>query len=155
MNTDINFMQIALEEAKKNIAEDEVPVGAIIVKDNKIIAYGRNTRETDNNALGHAEINAIYNACKALNSWRLIGCTLYVTLEPCPMCAGAIINARIDRVVYSASDIKAGSAGSVINLFALQYNHNPKITKGILEDESKQILQDFFANRRKINKSEK
>ena len=146
---DIIFMKSAVKEAEKASSEGEVPVGAVIVKDGKIIAEGRNRREKGKNALYHAEIEAIDNACKALGGWRLPGCTLYVTLEPCPMCAGAIINSRIERVVYGAKDYKAGSAESVINLFALPYNHKPEIIGGVLENECGEMLSSFFKTLRK------
>lgn len=149
MNNHIQYMKEALKEAKKAAEKLEVPVGAVIVHKDKIIAKGRNRRETSKNALFHAEIEAINNACKKLNSWRLLDCTLYVTLEPCPMCAGAIINSRISEVVYGASDPKAGSCGSVTDLFSLPYNHKPIITGGILKDECAKILTEFFKNLRK------
>lgn len=149
MNNHTKYMKKALEEAQKAAVESEVPVGAVIVYKDKIIAKGKNRRENSKNALFHAEIEAINNACNELNSWRLIDCTLYVTLEPCPMCAGAIINSRISEIVYGASDPKAGSCGSVIDLFALPYNHKPIVTGGILKDECAKILTDFFKNLRK------
>lgn len=149
MNNHIKYMKEALKEAKKAAEELEVPVGAVIVHKDKIIAKGRNRRETSKNALFHAEIEAINNACKKLNSWRLIGCTLYVTLEPCPMCAGAIINSRISEIIYGANDPKAGSCGSVTDLFSLPYNHKPVVTGGILKDECAEILTNFFKNLRK------
>lgn len=149
MSKDIFFMEAALHEAEKAFAEGEVPVGAVIVRDGEIIARGRNRRESEKNALCHAEIEAINAACKALGGWRLIGCTLYVTLEPCPMCAGAVINSRIERVVYGASDKKAGSVGSIVNLFSLPYNHFPEVTSGVLSDRCSAILSDFFKNLRK------
>lgn len=149
MSKDFFFMEAALHEAEKAFAEGEVPVGAVIVRDGEIIARGRNRREGEKNALCHAEIEAINAACKALGGWRLIGCTLYVTLEPCPMCAGAVINSRIERVVYGASDKKAGSVGSVVNLFTLPYNHFPEVTSGVLSDRCSAILSDFFKNLRK------
>ncbi|MBQ9964274.1 MAG: tRNA adenosine(34) deaminase TadA [Clostridia bacterium] len=142
--TDHEWMQRALQEAALAAQEGEVPVGAVIVKDDTLVAVGRNRRERGKNALAHAEIEAINGACKALGGWRLSGCTLYVTLEPCPMCAGAIINARIDRVVYGADDPKAGSCGSLTNLFALPYNHQPALTAGVLRDECAAALQQFF-----------
>lgn len=141
---DEKFMREALKEAKKSAEELEVPIGAIIVLENKIISRGRNHRETHQNALSHAETEAILKACKKFGSWRLLNCTLYVTLEPCPMCTGAIINSRISRVVYGAQDPKAGSCGSVINLFDLPYNHKPDLKSGILEDECSEILTNFF-----------
>lgn len=146
---DNEFMLKALEEAKKSKMEKEVPIGAVIVYENEIISTGRNKRETLKNALLHAEIEAIHEACKKLNRWRLTGCTLYVTLEPCAMCTGAIINSRISRLVYGAYDPKAGSCGSVINLFDLPYNHIPKVTSGILEKECSEILSSFFRELRK------
>ena len=149
MNNHTEYMKEALKEAKKAAEELEVPVGAVVVYKNEIIARGRNRREFSKNALFHAEIEAINNACKKLNSWRLIDCTLYVTLEPCPMCTGAIINSRISEVVYGAKDPKAGSCESVINLFSLPYNHKPKVTSGILKEECSGILSDFFKKLRK------
>lgn len=122
----------------------EVPVGAVIVKDGEIIARGKNEREAKRNALSHAEIEAINNACKKLNSWRLDGCEMYVTLEPCPMCTGAIINSRIKTVVFGAYDSKAGSIDSVINLCDYPYNHKPEIYGGICEEECLKIMKDFF-----------
>ena len=149
MNNHTEYMKEALKEAKKAAEELEVPVGAVVVYKNEIIARGRNRREFSKNALFHAEIEAINNACKKLNSWRLIDCTLYATLEPCPMCTGAIINSRISEVVYGAKDPKAGSCESVINLFSLPYNHKPKVTSGILKEECSGILSDFFKNLRR------
>ena len=143
------FMRKALELAEEAEKEGEIPIGAVIVKDGRVIAAGRNRRELGKNALYHAEIEAINAACKALGGWRLPGCTLYVTLEPCPMCAGAIINARIGRVVYGAADPKAGSVHSVTELFALPYNHRPAVTAGVLEAECAAILSAFFARLRK------
>ncbi len=145
---DEQFMQIALSEAKAAATDGEVPVGAVIVKDGKVISTGRNRRENGKNALAHAEIEAINKACVALGGWRLFDCELYVTLEPCCMCAGAIVNSRIKRVIYGCSDKKAGASGSVINLFALPLNHSPSITTGVLEDECSAILKDFFKNLR-------
>lgn len=142
--SDEYFMKKALEEAKKSELEAEVPIGAVVVFENQIISTGRNKRETTNNALHHAEIEAIYKACKKLNRWRLIGCSIYVTLEPCPMCAGAIINSRIEKVVYGTDDPKAGSCGTVVNLFDLPYNHKPIVVKDILKTECSSILTEFF-----------
>lgn len=150
--SDEKFMLEALKEAEKSARELEVPVGAVVVFENKIIATGRNRRELSNNAISHAEIEAIEKACSFLQSWRLLECTLYVTLEPCPMCAGAIINSRIPRLVYGAKDPKAGSCGSVINLFDLPYNHKPEITTGVLEKQCSDILTNFFKNLRKESK---
>lgn len=139
----------ALELAGESALEGEVPVGAVIVKDEEIIATGRNRREKGKNALYHAEIEAIDNACKVLGGWRLWQCDLYVTLEPCPMCSGAIINSRIKRVFYGASDKKAGSFGSVVDFNQLGYNHKPEIHSGIMEEECSALLTDFFKNLRK------
>lgn len=146
--TDAFWMEQALCAAKQAAAEGEVPVGAVIVKDDRVIATGRNRRELKKNALAHAEIEAINGACAALGGWRLSGCTLYVTLEPCPMCAGAIINARLDRVVYGTADPKAGSCGSLTDLFALPYNHQPQLTGGVLQADCAALLQDFFRDLR-------
>ena len=145
MNT-INekFMREAILLAKEAADDDEAPIGAVIVRDGVIVGRGRNRREKDKNALGHAEIEAINDACKTLHGWRLIGCTMYVTLEPCPMCTGAIINSRIERVVFGAYDKKAGSCGSLINLFDLPYNHKPLLSGGFMEDECGSLLSDFF-----------
>ncbi|QEY35346.1 nucleoside deaminase [Caproiciproducens galactitolivorans] len=138
------FMREALKYAYAAAEEGEVPVGAVIVKDDQIIAAGRNRRENGKNALCHAELEAIHRACTLLGGWRLWQCELFVTLEPCPMCAGAIINARIPRVVYGAKDGKAGSCGSIVNLFELPYNHRPELVGGVLEQECAQVLRDFF-----------
>ncbi len=145
----------ALELAREAGEEGEVPVGAVIVCEGKIIAEGRNRREADKNALCHAEIEAIHNACCALGGWRLWKCELYVTLEPCPMCAGAIINARIPQVVYGAADDKAGSCGSIVDLFALPYNHHPQVTAGFMQEEAAALLQDFFRRLREKRKTQK
>jgi len=145
-------MKIALKEAMLAAEELETPVGAVIVKDNKILACGRNRRETQKNALLHAELLAINDACKALDSWRLLDCDLYVTLEPCPMCAGAIINARIKRVIFGAFDKKNGSFGSVTDLSKLPYNHKPEIISGMLENECAEVLSAFFKKLRKFKK---
>ena len=141
-------MYEALNLAHEAYAEGEVPVGAVIVKDGKIIATGRNMREKKQNALSHAEIEAINNACKKLGSWRLDDCEMYVTLEPCPMCTGAIINARIKTLIFGAYDSKAGSIDSVINLCDYPYNHKPEIYGGICEDECLSIIKKFFENLR-------
>ena len=143
------FMQRAIELAKIAANNNEVPVGAVIVKNGQIIAEGINMRESKQNALSHAEIEAINNACKKLNSWRLDDCEMYVTLEPCPMCTGAIINSRIKTLVFGAYDKRAGSIDSVINLCDYPYNHKPEIYGGICEDECLEILQDFFKEQRR------
>ena len=142
------FMEAALALAKEAFAEGEVPVGCVIVRNGTIVGRGRNRRETEKTALGHGEIEAIADACRNLGGWRLWDCTLYVTLEPCPMCAGAIINARIPRVVYGASDAKAGSCGSVCNLFSMNYNHHPQVESGVLEEACGELLREFFAQLR-------
>ncbi|MBR5484920.1 MAG: tRNA adenosine(34) deaminase TadA [Oscillospiraceae bacterium] len=149
------FMRAAIEEGKKAAAMGEVPIGAVIVKNNEIIAVGHNLRETEKNALCHAEISAINAACRVLGGWRLENCTLYVTLEPCPMCSGAIINSRISRVVYGAADEKAGCCGSVANLFAMPFNHRPVLESGVLEQECRELLQEFFAQLRLKRQEEK
>ena len=143
-----DFMEQALELAKEAYADGEVPVGCVIVRNGEIVGRGRNRRETGKTALGHAEIEAIGQACEALGGWRLWECTLYVTLEPCPMCAGAIINARIPHVVFGASDDKCGACGSVCDLFSMDFNHHPQVTKGVCEAESSALLTDFFQNLR-------
>ena len=143
------YMRHAIELAKQCIPDGDVPVGCVIVSpDGTIIGEGRNRREADGSATAHAEVEAINMACKTLGTWRLSGCTLYVTLEPCPMCAGAIINARIPRIVCGAKDAKAGSCGSVCNLFAMEYNHHPAIEFGLCEAESSALLSDFFQSLR-------
>ena len=141
---DSRFMSRAISLAIEAGKMGEIPVGAVIVKDGEIIAEGKNFRERSQSALGHAEIDAITAACKKLNSWRLDGCTLYVTLEPCVMCTGAIINARISEVVFGAYDLARGCMDSVINLCDLKLGHRPQIYGGIREDECKALLTDFF-----------
>ena len=143
------FMDRAIELAKEAAKEGEVPVGAVVVIDGRIVGRGRNRRETDKNALAHAEIEAINEACKTLSGWRLWQCDMYVTLEPCPMCTGAIINSRIKRLVYGASDSKAGSCGSIVNLFSLPYNHKPEVISGLKQEECAALLSDFFKRLRK------
>lgn len=152
MEQDERFMREALRLAGEAAVEGEVPVGAVVVRDGSIVSVGRNRRETGKTALGHAELEAIGKACDVLGGWRLWQCTLYVTLEPCPMCAGAIINARIPRVVYGASDPKAGSCGSVVDLFSLPYNHKPEVVGGVLETECAALLTDFFRKLRETRK---
>lgn len=145
---DSAFMEAAIALAKEAAAEGEVPVGCVIVRGDEIVGRGRNRRETKKNALCHGEIEAINDACRNLGGWRLWECTLYVTLEPCPMCAGAIINARIPRVVYGASDAKCGACGSVCDLFSMKFNHHPVVEKGVRETECTELLQEFFQNLR-------
>ncbi|MBQ9116488.1 MAG: nucleoside deaminase [Clostridia bacterium] len=146
---DALFMEAALEEARAAAAEGEVPVGAVVVRDGVIIGRGRNRRELGKNALAHAEIIAIDEACRNLGGWRLPGCTLYVTLEPCPMCAGAIISARIPRVVSAVRDAKAGAFGSVLNMNSYPLNHKTQIEFGVLAQPCGELLSDFFAELRK------
>ena len=138
------YMREALAEAKKAEAKGEVPVGAVSVNDGKILARGHNLREEKQNALSHAEIECINEACKVLGTWRLEGCKMYVTLEPCPMCTGAIINSRISTLVFGAYDSKAGCIDSDINLCDYPFNHRPEIYGGIMEEECKEILTEFF-----------
>ena len=152
---DEQYMRLALEQAQRAATEGETPVGAVIVCEGTVVAVGRNRRETEKNALCHAEMEAIYAACRKLGGWRLWNCDLYVTLEPCPMCAGAIINSRIQRVVYGAQDAKAGSCGSIIDLFSLPYNHHPVCVSGVLAAESTALLKTFFARLRQKNKPKK
>ena len=142
------YMARALELAAQAAREGDVPVGCVIVRDGEIIGEGRNRREERGDATAHAEVEAIRDACGKLGAWRLHGCTLYVTLEPCPMCAGGIINARISQVRYGTRDEKAGACGSVLNLFEERFNHKPRLYRGPLEGECAQILQDFFENLR-------
>lgn len=145
---DLYYMEEALKLAREAAAQGEVPVGCVIVRGDEIVGRGRNRREQDKSALAHAELEAIGEACKNLGGWRLWQCTLYVTLEPCSMCAGAIINARIPRVVYGASDAKYGACKSVCSLFSMGFNHHPQVESGVLEEESAALLRDFFQNLR-------
>ena len=138
------FMKEALVLAREAFGAGEVPVGCVIVRDGEIVGRGRNRREGDKSALAHAELEAIQDACKRLGGWRLWECTLYVTLEPCPMCAGAIVNARIPRVVYGASDAKCGAVQSVCSLFDMKFNHHPAVESGVLEAECAALLTEFF-----------
>ena len=149
------FMKAALKLAHKAAEEGEVPVGCVVVCDGKIVGRGRNRRETKKTALGHAEIEAIGKACRKLGGWRLHRCDLYVTLEPCPMCTGAIINARIRTVYYGAPDPKAGSCGTLTNLFDLPYNHRPEVVAGLMEEACAQELRAFFRALRARKKQEK
>ena len=138
------FMAEALRLAREAVADGDVPVGCVIVRDGEIVGRGRNRREADGDATAHAEVEAIRDACARLGSWRLHRCTLYVTLEPCPMCAGAIINARVEEVRYGVKDEKAGCCGSVLNLFEERFNHRPRIYQGPLTAECEAVLQEFF-----------
>ena len=146
--TDHELMGAALAEAEKAAALGEVPVGAVVSRRGEIVAAAHNTRETERNAVHHAELLAIDRACKALGGWRLWECELFVTLEPCPMCAGAILNSRIRRVVYGAADPKAGCCGSVTDLFALPFNHHPAVEGGLRAEEASALLAEFFARLR-------
>ncbi|WLR41902.1 tRNA adenosine(34) deaminase TadA [Bacillus carboniphilus] len=153
MEKDQYFMSIAIEEAKKAELMKEVPIGALIVKNNQILAKAHNLRETSQNSLAHAEIIAINEACKEIGSWRLEDATLYVTLEPCPMCAGAIIMSRIKKVVYGASDPKGGCAGTLMNLLQEdRFNHKADVIKGVLAEDCGEMLTSFF---RQIRNSKK
>ena len=145
---DLYFMGEALALARESAAEGEVPVGCVIVRGDEIVGRGRNRREKDKTALSHAEIEAIGEACRNLGGWRLWECTLYVTLEPCPMCAGAIINSRLPRVVYGASDSKFGAVRSVCSLFDMRFNHHPTVESGVMEAEAAALMTQFFQNLR-------
>lgn len=144
MDQDEKFMEEALKLAQEAFDAGEVPVGCVVVRQGEIVGRGRNRREGDKSALAHAEIEAIAQSCENLGGWRLWECTLYVTLEPCPMCAGAIVNARIPRVVYGASDAKCGAVSSVCSLFTMDFNHHPQVTAGVLEEPCAQLLRSFF-----------
>lgn len=149
MNHEV-FMKEALKEARIALDKGEVPVGAVVVLKGEIIGRGHNLRELENDPTAHAEVLALREAAKRLKGWRLEGAAIYVTLEPCPMCAGALLQSRIERVVYGIEDPKAGSAGSLINILQFPgFNHEVKITSGILAQECKELLQDFFRNKRK------
>ena len=145
---DLTYMDEALALARQAAAEGEVPVGCVIVRGDRIVGRGRNRRESGKTALAHAEIEAINEACRNLGGWRLWDCTLYVTLEPCPMCAGAILGARIPRVVYGASDKKYGAVGSVCNLFSMEFNHHPRVESGVRAEEAAALMEEFFKNLR-------
>ena len=142
--TSEDYMRRALVLARRALSTGDVPVGCVIVRDGAIVGEGRNRREENGDATAHAELEAIRDACRRLGSWRLHRCTMYVTLEPCPMCAGGIINARVDTVRYGTRDDKAGACGSVLNLFEERFNHHPRLYRGPLERECQEILQDFF-----------
>lgn len=154
---DEKVMQEALALAEEAAKDGEVPVGCVITLGDRIVGRGRNRREMGKNALAHAEIEAINEACQTLGGWRLWQCTLYVTLEPCPMCAGAIINARIPRVVCGAKDVRFGACGSVTDLFSMPFNHRPTVEYGLLEEPCLALLQEFFQtlrNKRKKKRSD-
>ncbi|ACL70825.1 tRNA adenosine(34) deaminase TadA [Halothermothrix orenii] len=149
MKTDEDFMELALEEARKALALEEVPIGAVVVCNGEIVGSGHNLKETENDPTAHAEIVAIRDAARKLSSWRLNECQLYVTIEPCPMCAGAIMQARLQRVVYGAVDPKAGVAGSLYNLLQdNRFNHTVELKSGVLAAECRQIIKDFFSELR-------
>ena len=145
---DLELMQAALALAKEAAAAGEVPVGCVIARGGEIVGRGRNRREEGKSALAHAEVEAIAEACRNLGGWRLWDCTLYVTLEPCPMCAGAIVNARIPRVVFGASDKKCGACGSVCDIFSMDFNHHPQVERGLMNEECSALLTEFFQNLR-------
>lgn len=145
---DEQYMEAALELARQAALEGEVPVGCVVVRNGEIVGRGRNRREMDKSAIAHGEVEAIRQACENLGGWRLWECDLYVTLEPCPMCAGAIINARIRRVIYGAEDKKGGACGSVCNLFSMGFNHHPQVESGVCREECQRLLTDFFQNLR-------
>lgn len=150
MERDIKYMMEALKEAELAKLEDEVPIGCVIVKDDKIIARSHNQRDKSHNPLGHAETLAIKEASEVLGDWQLVDCELYVTIEPCIMCSGAIIQSRIKRVVYGAPDIKGGAFGSSINILeASNINHHPEVVKGVLENECSSIIKNYFKSKRK------
>lgn len=151
MINDEKYMQLAIAEAQKAYDINEVPVGAVIIKDGEIISLAHNTRETEQNATHHAELLAINSACKSLGTWRLTGCEIYVTLEPCPMCTGAIINSRLNRVVYGAADSAMGCCGSVANLCAMPFASVPLVKSRVLENECSELLKCFFAKLRTKN----
>ena len=150
---DMRYMKEAIRQAKKAKALDEVPIGCVIVYEDKIIARGYNRRNTDKNTLSHAELNAIRKASKKLGDWRLEGCTMYITLEPCQMCAGAIVQARVSRVVIGSMNPKAGCAGSVLNILQMdRFNHQVELTKGVLQEECSTMLSEFFKELREKKK---
>ncbi|EOP47579.1 tRNA-specific adenosine deaminase [Bacillus cereus VDM053] len=156
MDRDIYFMQLAIEEAKKAEAIQEVPIGAVIVLDDEVISFAHNLRETEQRSIAHAELLAIDEACKKLGTWRLEDATLYVTLEPCPMCAGGIVLSRVKRVVYGASDPKGGCAGTLMNLLTDErFNHQCEVVAGVLEEECGTLLTNFFRELRKKRKEAK
>lgn len=152
-SSDIRFMNLAIDEARKAEKIGEVPIGAVIIKDNEVIATGYNRREIQQRSIAHAELLAIDEACNRLNNWRLTDCTLYVTLEPCPMCAGAIVQSRIKRVVFGASDPKAGCVGSIYDLLSEErFNHQCLVEKGVLAEECGELLSSFFRDLRRKRK---
>lgn len=156
MTPDEKYMKEAIKQAKKAAALDEVPIGCVIVYEGRIIARGYNRRNTDRNTTSHAEINAIRKASRKLGDWRMEGCTIYITLEPCQMCAGAIVQARITRAVIGSMNAKAGCAGSILNLLEMeQFNHQVEVTRGILEEDCSAMLSSFFRNLREKKRLQK
>ncbi|GAA0337028.1 tRNA adenosine(34) deaminase TadA [Bacillus carboniphilus] len=156
MDRDLYFMSMAIEEAKKAEEIGEVPIGAVLVINDQVIAKAHNHRETDQNALAHAEILVINQACRELGTWRLEDCELYVTLEPCPMCAGALVMSRVKKVIYGAKDPKAGCAGTFMNLLNDErFNHQCEVVSGVMEEKCGQLLTDFFKELRRRKKEEK
>ena len=156
MTEDERYMKEAIRQARKAEALDEVPIGCVIVYDGRIIARGYNRRNTDKNTLSHAELNAIRKASRKLGDWRLEGCTMYITLEPCQMCAGAIVQARVTRVVIGSRNPKAGCAGSILNLLQMpEFNHQVELETGVLEEECSQMMKDFFRELRETKKLKK
>lgn len=154
LTDDEKFMKAAMREAKKAWKLDEVPIGCVIVYEGKIIARGYNRRNTDKNTLSHAELNAIRKASKKLGDWRLEGCTIYITLEPCQMCSGAIVQARITRAVIGSMNAKAGCAGSVLNILEMpEFNHQVDVTRGVLQEECSEMLSEFFRELRAKKKA--
>lgn len=149
MDRDIEFMKEAIELAKMARDKDEVPVGALVVKDGEVISRAYNTRENSKCATHHAEVLAIEEACRVMGGWRLPGVTLYVTMEPCVMCAGAIVNARVERVVYGTRDLRFGAYGSLLDLTSVPLNHTPTVVGGVLEDECRELLTGYFREKRK------
>ena len=155
-DTDAKYMKEAIRQAKKAYAIGQVPIGCVIVRDGKIISRGYNRRTIDKNTLAHAELGAIKKASKKLDDWRLEGCTMYVTLEPCQMCAGALVQSRIDRVVVGCMNPKAGCAGSILNLLQMpEFNHQVELETGVLEEECSQMMKDFFRELRETKKLKK
>lgn len=154
--TDEEYMELALEQAEAAAALGEIPIGAVLVHDGEVIAKAHNLRETNNDATAHAEILVIREACAKLGRWRLSGCSLYVTVEPCPMCSGGIVNSRIDKVVYGCPDIKAGGAESIFNIITNpNLNHTAEVRSGVCEERCAEVMKRFFQRRRKENKLKK
>ena len=154
MRDDAYYMHLALEEARKAAELGEIPIGAVLVQEDEVICSAHNMRETWQAATAHAEVIVIEEACKRLGRWRLSGCTLYVTVEPCPMCSGAIVNSRIERVVYGCPDVKAGGAESIFNIISNpNLNHCAEVVSGVCEEECAQVMKDFFRRRRQENKA--